>query len=198
VNRKRSAIATKLLFVALALVSSSVVLGALINTPGLIVAWALGMGARIMRRRLLSLDQRLCAGTAIISAAIAVILLANDNFDFYAPITTIIIGIAFFATYFGISDFSILDRSRILRAAVDFMSKISYSLYLVHLSVILWTIHEFPEMVGKPAAVGAFLLISNLLAFLCYLAFEQHYPKVRAMIDSLILHRAENSLKKVN
>lgn len=68
------------------------------------------------------------------------------------------------------------------------MSNISYSLYLIHLSIIVWLVRIFPGLTGNSLSILLFVAVSNIAAWLFYFAFERHYPKVRRALNPW-LHR---------
>jgi peptidoglycan/LPS O-acetylase OafA/YrhL len=58
------------------------------------------------------------------------------------------------------------------------LSDISYSVYPVHLPVIFWLVAWQPIWIGAGGTV-LLLVLSNPVAWACYLAFEMHCPAVR-------------------
>ena len=66
-----------------------------------------------------------------------------------------------------------------LSRLIDGLSEISYSVYLVHLSVLFWLLAWRPDLGGRNDTMLLLVLLANLVAVVFYLCFERHYPAVR-------------------
>ncbi len=186
VRRQRWGFLGSAIGLALAAVAGAVLLGALLTAPGLVVAWILGMTAAAANRIVAAQGRALLAAIAVVASAAAAWLLSGNGWNFYAPLPALLIGIGFFAAVFAIDRFALVADSRVLSGVVRYMSNVSYSLYLVHLSLILWAAELFPQLIGHATTVVAFFVIANLAAWLFFLLFEQHYPKVRRGMQPLL------------
>ena len=182
------AIAAGLLAVGLATLA-----GAATHAPGLLLAWAMGMLACIGRVRLARIPAALLAGVALATLLAALGLLAGNGWAFYAVPSALSLGVAFFATCFALargsaqaSGHAAAGAPSALRRTIAHLSNVSYSLYLVHLSLIVWADMMLGVDFAGPLAFGLMLLLANLAAWLFYLAFERHYHAVRRRMQPLV------------
>jgi peptidoglycan/LPS O-acetylase OafA/YrhL len=76
---------------------------------------------------------------------------------------------------------------RALRGACTFLASYSYSLYLVHNTVLVVVRHSLSAELGWVAFPLA-VVLAHLVAFVLYLVFEQHYRLVGAWLKRLLLH----------
>lgn len=160
----------------------AVPLAAMIHFSGLVVAWIVGMAMRLAHDRLRQLRPALLAALAGVSFAIAAPRWSLTEFNFYDPLTAALLGVALFA----FMTFRESGRARVrplVDALVTGMSNISYSLYLVHLTLILYVAEWLPGMIGRPWALVAMLVVCNAGATLFYFLFERHYPRVRRWLE---------------
>lgn len=67
---------------------------------------------------------------------------------------------------------------------IKFVAGYSYSLYLIHFSVLIWTAAVLPAFRGVWFVLATFAL-ANIIAVLCWAAFERKYLVVRAWFDRL-------------
>jgi peptidoglycan/LPS O-acetylase OafA/YrhL len=167
-------------------IAAAVLLGAALTTPGLLVAWAIGMAAAGANDRVAGQSRARLTVIALAALAAALVLLIGNGWNFYAPLPALLIGVAFFGPVFALDRFAVVADSRVLSAATRFVSNVSYSLYLVHLSLIIWLAELFPGLIGHPASVALLFVAGNLAAWLFYLAFERHYPAVRRRMEPLL------------
>lgn len=155
---------------------------ALLHKGGLIAAWLVGMIMCLGHDRLRRMRPAVLAALAAAALAGAAARWALTAFNFYDPLTAGLLGIALFAFMTWREG----GRLRVLPAwdaLVAGMSKISYSLYLVHLTVIVYLAQWLPSLIDRPWAVALSFLLCNLVAILFYLLFERHYPRVRAWLE---------------
>ena len=59
---------------------------------------------------------------------------------------------------------------------------ISYSLYLVHLSIIFYIYHFVPRSAESPAYFAVTIVVANLAALAFWYLFERHYRTVNAAV----------------
>lgn len=70
---------------------------------------------------------------------------------------------------------------RAFRRACTFLASYSYSLYLIHNSVLIVARQTWPDALG-PATLPLAIVCCHIAAFLMYLAFERHYRRVGLFI----------------
>jgi peptidoglycan/LPS O-acetylase OafA/YrhL len=80
---------------------------------------------------------------------------------------------------------------RVLRHIPTFFASYSYSLYLLHNTVLIVTRTELPEALGWKAFMIA-IIASHLMAFLMYLAFERHYRHVSKWIKRYAMQKGHD------
>jgi peptidoglycan/LPS O-acetylase OafA/YrhL len=132
----------------------------------------------------------LLAAVAALAFAGAAARWALTAFNFYDPLTAGLLGIALF-TFMTVRE---SGKARVLPAVdaiVGGMSKISYSLYLVHLSVLFYAAAWFPALVGHVWMLPLVFILCNGVAILFYLLFERHYPAVRRRMEPWLGSRRE-------
>ncbi len=184
--RQRSSLAGWVLCGALLAIALPLMIGTALNTPGLIIAWVAGMLVRLLRPPLERIPRFALLGFAIIALAGAAVRLSITEQDLYDPLTAALLAVTFFGTLLAIDSFSAVANRPSLMRVVQFMSNISYSLYLVHFSLLIWSVHLFPELVGHPSGVVLLFAVCNLAAWLFFLGFERHYPRVRVQLQTLL------------
>lgn len=129
---------------------------------------------------------------SLASLLAALALLASNGWAFYALPSAFLLGAAFFAACFamagskGIGCRSPKGVTLMLRGIIGHLSNVSYSLYLVHLSLIVWAGMALGDAYVGPLAFGLTLIVANLAAWLFYLAFERHYHAVRRRMEPLV------------
>jgi peptidoglycan/LPS O-acetylase OafA/YrhL len=65
---------------------------------------------------------------------------------------------------------------------IKFVADYSYSLYLIHFSVLVWVAALLPDLRGAWFVVIG-VVVGNGIAILCWLAFERHFPTIRSKMD---------------
>ena len=91
------------------------------------------------------------------------------------------LGMALCVTLAILGCISVMDGMRplprVLRSACMLVASYSYSLYLVHNTVLVVTHHFLPDLPGRTVFPAA-LVASHVVAFLVYVLFERHYRHV--------------------
>jgi peptidoglycan/LPS O-acetylase OafA/YrhL len=174
-----------LLWVPALLFALAVPAAALLKSSGLIVAWVVGMTIRLGRGRIEALRSRLLTILAALSLAMAGWRWAAASYHFYDPVVAGFLGIALFL-FMALRQRMPSSKSGPYRTVVEWMSNISYSLYLVHLSLIVYFAHWFPGLVGNPVSVVLLFILCNVVATIFYFLFERHHLLVRRKLDPLL------------
>ena len=67
---------------------------------------------------------------------------------------------------------------------VRFVADYSYSLYLIHFSLLVWCAAQFPTFTGW-AFITTMWLVCNVAAVIAWWLFERHFGTVRRWMDRL-------------
>jgi peptidoglycan/LPS O-acetylase OafA/YrhL len=150
----------------------------------LALAWLVGMFGAIRERQFLAfpLPMRVVACAAL--GVCSIVVLWVYGFDFYSPAFAIVFSSFVVAVHFAFGN-AVLKHDGVLSWTVSRLSDISYSVYLVHLSVLFWILAWNPSGAGTVATVVLCVLVSNVVAVVFYLSFERHYPRVRRWLSEL-------------
>ena len=93
------------------------------------------------------------------------------------------LGMAVCETLAILGGLSVLDGlralPRVLRSACAFVASYSYSLYLIHNTVLIVVRRLLPDL---PTAMAIALVAAHVVAFGLYLLFERHYRQVGALL----------------
>lgn len=162
----------------LAAFSAATVLGLLVSGNGLVLAWLVGFAFAWWETRAKALHTRFQILALIASVVATVAWLDWRPNDVYAPVVAISAGVAIFAA------FNIVPRRALsgLAAPAAFVADYSYSLYLMHFSVLVWLSAVFPDLSGSLLLAVSFCA-SNAVGVLWWWAFEKRYPVIRKLLD---------------
>ncbi len=157
---------------------------------GLILAWPVGMLVAIAEPTLRSVNARLIGATVVLAVGVAVAVWLRTRFDFYAPVFVVCFAYAMTAVV-------TLDRRPEPLAQktaggslfVERLSDYSYSLYLVHFSILIYLQLYLPRHWNPVASILLSVVVCNGAAFGFWWLFERHYLNVRRAA----LLRLENS-----
>lgn len=146
---------------------------------GLVLAWPVGMVFALAEDSLRAVGRGRLAAVCAIAAACALLRLVRDAFEVYDPIVVLGLSIA------------LIGGSLVLRPAgavqsrlgrwLSFQSDYSYSLYLVHFSVLIYLAEYLPRSLGPVTSIVVGLLLANLVAAVFWFVFERHYLAVRSL-----------------
>ncbi len=169
--------------------SLAVVVDTARHHEGLVLAWVMGMlyAAGTSRPWFTRAGPHRVLG--VLGLCATPWLLWRGDWDVYEEQVALALGLAILSTWLGFvhrpagaprpAPFG--QRAR-LRRAVTYLSDSSYSLYLVHFSLLIY-LQTVPWLASHPAAAitGAFVL-ANGVAILYWYLVERHYPSVRRAI----------------
>jgi peptidoglycan/LPS O-acetylase OafA/YrhL len=158
----------------------------------LTMLWVAGMGAAalfhkmpVLRARFPGVADRRLAQIGLAVAATMVLFmiarlvsnhtLTNElQFGLY-------LGSFIFALFFSLG-FARLRVPSLVAVPVGFVAGYSYSLYLVHHSLLEFLTVRYPELIGKTSSFWAAVIASNILALAFWWIFERHHRHLaRAM-----------------
>lgn len=157
---------------------------------GLSMMWLMGTVIYVLLGRAPRLSARVVGVTTAVLALLAVARLASTGTAY----DVVYVGL------FAVGLFLVLSLTQhvpvavapALASSITFNAEFSYTLYLVHYSILDWLmLWRGPGLLG--VAIG--FVASNVVAILLYLAFERHYRRVAsrlvAWLESRQLKRAE-------
>lgn len=157
----------------------------LLRGNGLVLAWIVGMGAALQHERLARLPRWVLAAAGLVVAALAVLLAWREQMNFYHPLFALLFSAGLVICHLLSLRPAATRPPGPLSRLVDGLSEISYSVYLVHLSVLFWLVAWRPDLTGRLDALLVLVLLANLVAVLFYLGFERHFPAVRRRLGRL-------------
>ena len=144
------------------------------NEDVLAVAWLVGATFLWLDRTLARLPRYVWWVEGVTAFAILVHSLHKSpgaTFSFSVVVST---GVLVFSLYRGIN-WSFL---RVARPPIRFLAGYSYSLYLLHFSMLVWVRSAVPGFAGLPYIV-AMIVAANLASVGWWWLIERHYPWVR-------------------
>lgn len=175
--------------IAALLFSLAVVVDTARHHEGLVLAWVVGMvfawGAsrswfvRPLPHRVLG----------VVGLAATTWFLWRGGWDVYEERVALALGIGVMSTWVGFArgrtpadgPTATGVRSRV-RRAVTYLSDASYSLYLVHFSVLIY-LQTVPWLADRPAVAIPFaFVLANAFALVYWYLIERHYPAVRRAV----------------
>jgi peptidoglycan/LPS O-acetylase OafA/YrhL len=160
----------------------------------LTMLWAAGMGAAVLFHKMPVLrarfpglpDRRLAQIGAAVAAAMVLCMIArlvsnrlitNElQFGLY-------LGGFVFALFFALG-FARLRVPVLVEGPIGFVAGYSYSLYLIHHSLLEYLSVRHPELIGKTWAFWAAVAASNLLALAFWWLFERHHRQLARAIKN--------------
>jgi peptidoglycan/LPS O-acetylase OafA/YrhL len=154
--------------------------------------WIGGFGAAVLfhkmpaiRARFPAVESRSLAriGWAVAAASVVFIVarLVNNRGITNELQIGLYVGCFIFAIFFALG-FSEWRVPRLVFGPIGFVAGYSYSLYLVHHTLLEYVSVRHPELIGKAWAFWASIAASNLLALAFWWLFERHHRQLaRAM-----------------
>ncbi len=167
--RRTQRIAAASIFGGFALVS---VLGTSLGGNMLIVAWVIGAALAWWSPDFSASTWRWIAGASILLVVAYLLVLPDGTYTLPVVALTAVAVVASFRS----SSWQILQR---IAGPIRWLADYSYSLYLIHFSVLVWVVSASPGTPGW-AHVAIGVVASNVVAIGCWLAFERHHKAIRA------------------
>lgn len=162
--------------VALSLAALSIPLFSLFTGNFLVLAWIIGAAAWFGREQIARIPRR-GAVIAALSCVAVLTAMATGN-DFYSlPFVMAFSSALILGNYVGHAP---------VTAATKFASDVSYSLYLVHFSLLIAAAIFLPALSGITAVLVMFVAC-NLAAWGWWLAIERHHEEVRDWVAGFSL-----------
>lgn len=148
------------------------------------LAWVFGSLYCLAEARIHAMPAKAALIVAATAAAMAAAALKLSGYNFYDPIFICMFS-AMFLLGHRLLDSLVSDGQRKMPMLLNLWSDYSYSIYLLHFSVITYlaVLQPFGTSAGLMAA-AAFLL-SNAAAWLFWLAIERHHGRFRSYVHRL-------------
>jgi peptidoglycan/LPS O-acetylase OafA/YrhL len=153
---------------------------------GLVLAWIVGMLAALLHDRLALLPRTALVVAGVVVATLAALVAWRQQMNFYHPLFALLFSVGLVIGHLLSLRPAAQRPVGLLSRLVDGLSEISYSVYLVHLSVLFWLVAWRPDLTGRFDALLLLVLLSNVVAVLFYLGFERHYPAVRRRLGRAV------------
>ncbi|SDI85347.1 Peptidoglycan/LPS O-acetylase OafA/YrhL, contains acyltransferase and SGNH-hydrolase domains [Arthrobacter cupressi] len=164
------------------------------------LAWIIGMLYALAAGRVAKLPRSFHAWLVILGTAAFLVGLYYNRVNLHSASTIIPASVAFCHLYFlvdgiaaersadGLSRSTFKDRSgRAFRAFSLFLSSYSYSLYLLHFSVVSYLWYFLHGTLPAWQLIALSILASNVVAFGFYLLVEKHFHRVGAWLKKVLL-----------
>ena len=149
----------------------------LASGSGLVLAWPVGMLFALADDSMRNARRGRLAVVCAFAATFALLRLLRNGFQVYDPTVVLGISVALIGGSFVLRPPGV-TQSRLGRWLL-FQSDYSYSLYLVHFSVLIYLAEYLPRTLGPIASIVVGLLLANLVAACFWFLFERHYLAVR-------------------
>jgi peptidoglycan/LPS O-acetylase OafA/YrhL len=174
-----------LMQLALLLFAASAPVYLLFKGNGLLLAWIVGMSGALLQPRISAWPVSVVAAIAFSAAFLAVTQAISNGFNLYDPVFAMSFALVLVLTHRLSGRLDAVNRHAWSVKVLAGMSEISYSVYLVHLSVLLWAVAWKPQFQGHPLALLGLCVAANAVSIAFYFAFERHYPVVRRWLGKL-------------
>lgn len=187
------------------LFSLAVVAQTMVASQGLVLAWVMGMAYAIGHGRAWFSHRRLHQVLGVVGLVATPLCLLRTHWNVYDEFVALSLSVAVMSLYAGFgrpapatgpaspaaaaaakggTGAAVMPtgQSHIpapVRTIVKYVSDYSYSLYLVHFSLLIY-LQTVPSVRAHPAAAIVFgFLVTNVVAFGFWFLIERHYPSVR-------------------
>lgn len=164
----------------------------------LTILWIVGAASSLLWRNLPMLaarypalrEHRLRLGIALMAGS--VILVAGrgfaTGFKIYDLQFALFVGSLLFSALFAVGAWQ-RAVSTILERGIGFVAAYSYSLYLIHHTLLVWAGIQYPNATHSVPAFLGFVLASNAAAILFWYLFERHYRTLGRWARGQLLRR---------
>lgn len=167
--------------------AAATVLGTVEGGSGLMLAWLVGFAYAWWAPAMQAIPRPVHAGLTLLTVLWLWWCFDVVHLGVYAPTVCVLTGVAV------VSGFHMLDWSAVLgpvRRPVAFVSEYSYSLYLVHFSVMIWLVHLVEGRVTGPELYVLLVAAGNGAGLLWWWLFERHFGRVRDALRPLVTRRS--------
>jgi peptidoglycan/LPS O-acetylase OafA/YrhL len=154
---------------------------------GLTVIWLLGaLGSFILCRKLLPSEGWRKTGWALLVITFlgALLHVGKDGWNPYDQGFGILIGVMLWGAYLLVESLPAIPQG--LGRFCELAACYSYSLYLVHNTILCYCSERFPQSLGIIPRSLLAILLAHLAAIFCYLCFERWYHRVGSFVTSLL------------
>jgi len=169
--------------------SLAVVVDTVRHHEGLVLAWVMGMLYAIGASRpwfMTALPHRVLGVAGLVATPW---LLWRGNWDAYEEQVAFFLALAVLSTYVGFvrrgggpARSNPRPLGNLARRGVTYLSDSSYSLYLVHFSLLIY-LQTVPWLADHPlVAVPGAIIFANVVALAYWYLIERHYPEVRRAV----------------
>lgn len=179
------------------LLAVAVPAASLTNGSGLVLAWLVGMTYALGRQAATAASALTHGGIAALGAASAVLSLVSHEWNFYQPMVCIGVALMVMSLYHVVATRRADDapvqvaRAPLAASFVRLLSDYSYSLYLVHFSLLVYLTTLLPETWQARWAILTAFVLANLVALGFWWTFERRYPAVRRRLEQALVRPAE-------
>lgn len=150
---------------------------------GLMLSWLVGFAGAWWAPAMRAVPRWVHAGLTVLAVLWLWWCFDVVHLGVYAPTVCVLTGVAV------VSGFHMLDWSRVLgpvRRPVAFVSDYSYSLYLVHFSVMIWLVHLVEGRVTGTELYVLLVIAGNGAGVLWWWLFERHFGRVRDTLRRVV------------
>lgn len=168
-------------------------LGNAAGHPTVVAAWLIGM-AYAMGVRWVERVPAAVHGAVVAAAALTLaVQVGRGAYDMYAPLVALALSVGLMSGYQAWRGLRTVGPPRpAVARLVEFVAGYSYSLYLVHFSVLISMAALLPPTGGSGILrVIAGFLLANLVAIGFWWCFERHYPRVGRALHGRLARRRE-------
>ncbi|MGZ4687031.1 acyltransferase family protein [Oryzihumus sp.] len=170
----------------LVLVAGAVPVAELTQGSGLPLAWVIGMLYAFQHERMTTFSRRSHLGVVALGAGTAVVVLLHTGMNLYHPAVDVGIAAALLSLFHAVArDWAGL-RTPVLSGAVKLASDYSYSLYLVHFSLLIYLQILLPDSWPAWLCILVAFTVANVAALAAWWLFERHYPAVGRRLRRLV------------
>ena len=170
------------------LVAGAVVLDTVQHHKGLVMAWCVGLAYAVLTSRTAVVHRSVHRVVGVAGLVLAVLLLRRGDWNVYDEGVALALGCGVLSSWLGFTggatstSADLAQRRRPVRTTVTYLSDSSYSLYLVHFSILIY-LQTVPWLAARPlVAVPFAFVVANGAAVAYWYAVERHYPAVRRLV----------------